>query len=194
MNLLLQGEMPSKIACSDIVDERERELAEALNRLIEFTQEIHDFIAPLSQGKLNGLNLRPKNFLASPFKELHSRLRHLTWQAKQVAEGDYAQRVDFMGEFSEAFNAMVISLDQNEKCLKNKIAELEEALLRIKSLEGLLPICSNCKRIRVEGTAPEQKESWVQIESYISDRTDVMFTHGICPECIKKLYPYLKDI
>jgi len=193
MNLLLEGEMPSKLALDDFLDESERALAEAFNRLVEFTQEIHDFIAPLSQGRLNGIKIRPKNFLGSPFKELHSRLIHLTWQAKQVADGDYSQRVDFMGEFSEAFNAMVVALDQNEKALKDKIAQLEGALLLIKKLEGLLPICSSCKRIKVEGTAPEQKESWVQIESYISDRTDVMFTHGICPECIKKLYPKYAD-
>ena len=73
----------------------------------------------------------PKNFLASPFKELHSHLQHLTWQAKQVAKGDYSQRVDFMGDFSEAFNFMITSLDNNEKALKRKIGQLEEALSHI---------------------------------------------------------------
>jgi hypothetical protein len=189
MNLLLEGEMPSKIEYDGISDESERELAKTFNNLIEFTQEIHDFIAPLSQGRLNGIKIRPGNFLGSPFKELHSRLLHLTWQAKQVTSGDYSQRVDFMGEFSEAFNAMVVALDQNERELKAKIAELEEALLHIKRLEGLLPICANCKRIRVQEISREQGENWVQIESYLSDKTDVLFTHGICPECIKKLYP-----
>ncbi len=53
----------------------------------------------------------PKNFLASSFKELHLRLLHLTWQAQQVASGNYSQRVDFMDEFSsKAFNSMVVTV------------------------------------------------------------------------------------
>jgi hypothetical protein len=193
LSLLLQGQMPSKIDCEKLSDENEREFAELLNRLIVFTQEIHDYIVPLSQGKLQDLTIGSNNFLASPFKELHSRLLHLTWQAKQVAGGDYDQRVDFMGDFSAAFNAMVISLDQHEKLLKNKISELEHALWHIKRLEGVLPICANCKKIRREGTEPEKQENWIPIESYISDKSDVLFTHSMCPECIKKIYPYLTD-
>jgi signal transduction histidine kinase len=65
------------------------------------------------------------NFLASPFKELHSRLTHLTWQAERVAQGDYSQRVDFMGDFSRAFNFMVESLERKELQLHEKIGELE---------------------------------------------------------------------
>ena len=58
---------------------------------------------------------------------LHSSLMHLTWQAGEVAKGDYSQRVDFMGDFSEAFNAMVISLATHENLLRKKIEELEKS-------------------------------------------------------------------
>jgi hypothetical protein len=51
-----------------------------------------------------------------------------------------------------------------------------------KSLKGLLPICANCKKIR------DDKGSWNQIESYIQDRSDAEFTHGMCPECSQTLY------
>ncbi|MBN2107538.1 MAG: hypothetical protein JW832_08925 [Deltaproteobacteria bacterium] len=67
---------------------------------------------------------------------------------------------------------------------------LQERLLskKVRRLEGLLPICAACKRIRTE------KGEYVQMETYISDRTEASFTHGICPECAKKLYPeYYKD-
>ena len=131
-----------------------------------------------------------RNFLASPFKELHSHLQHLTWQAKQVAKGDYSQRVDFLVDFSEAFNFMITSLDNNEKALKKKIAQLEEALSHIAKLEGILPICANCKRIRIEESDPENQKSWIEIENYISKRTKAEFSHSICPKCIKKLYPH----
>jgi hypothetical protein len=118
-------------------------------------------------------------------------LCHLTWQAKQVASGDYGQRVDFMGEFSEAFNFMIHALERNERLLKEKIEELEQALGHIKRLEGILPICAQCKRIKLEGSEPQNQRSWIKIENYLSTRTDAQFTHTICPECMQKLYPDL---
>lgn len=191
---LLLGGTPAKIALEKYDNEPERKLGAMLNQLIDFMQEIKKFIIPLSQGKLHGIEIQSSNYLASPFKELHSRLLHLTWQATQVANGDYEQRVDFMGDFSEAFNFMIISLDHHEKLLKNKIDELERALSHINKLEGILPICSSCKRIRVDDADPKNQDSWIQIESYISKRTEARFSHGICPECMKKLYPDLADI
>jgi hypothetical protein len=188
MTILLQGKIPEKIDIEKLDDENARKCATTLNQLITFMQEIHAFIIPLSQGKFQDIKASPKNYLASPFKELHSRLLHLTWQAKQVAKGDYGQRIDFMGDFSEAFNSMVISLDHSERLLREKISELEKALSHIKKLEGILPICSYCKKIRREETDPSDQTNWVQMECYISDKTDALFSHSICPECLKKLY------
>lgn len=68
------------------------------------------------------------------------------------------------------------------------IDELQEALGQIKTLEGLLPICASCKRVR------DDTGYWNQIESYIRERSDAEFTHSICPECATKLYPeYTED-
>ena len=55
---------------------------------------------------------------------------------------------------------------------------------RIKILEGFLPICANCKKIR-------NQDQWEQIENYISENSLVQFSHSLCPECIEKLYPEL---
>jgi CheY-like chemotaxis protein len=63
------------------------------------------------------------------------------------------------------------------------IADLQEAMAQIKTLSGLLPICANCKKIR------NDKGYWERIETYIAKHTEAQFTHGICPECVKKLYP-----
>jgi hypothetical protein len=191
LTILLQGKIPELIDPKNISDQDERRFAELVNQLITFIDQIHQTIVPLAQGELSDIKLAPKNYLASPFKELHSRLRHLTWQAKQVASGDYSQRVDFMGEFSEAYNAMVIALERNEKLLRNKINELEQALGHIKKLEGILPICANCKRIRISDTDTRSQQNWMKIECYLSDRTDAKFSHSICPECMQKLYPNL---
>ena len=63
------------------------------------------------------------------------------------------------------------------------IVELQEALSKIKVLDGLLPTCSFCKKIR------NDKGEWEQIEAYIRDRSKAEFSHSICPECMEKRYP-----
>lgn len=63
------------------------------------------------------------------------------------------------------------------------IRELKEALTKVKTLSGMLPICASCKKIR------DDKGYWTQIEAYIRDHSEAEFSHGICPECMKRLYP-----
>jgi hypothetical protein len=70
---------------------------------------------------------------------------------------------------------------------ENLIRELQQALENIKTLRGLLPICASCKRIR------DDKGYWNKIEAYISQHTDVDFSHGLCPDCIRNLYPEYND-
>jgi PAS domain S-box-containing protein len=67
------------------------------------------------------------------------------------------------------------------------IQELQKALAEVKTLSGLIPICASCKKIR------DDKGYWGQIESYISDHSEAEFSHGLCPECMKKLYPDLME-
>jgi hypothetical protein len=71
--------------------------------------------------------------------------------------------------------------------LKTKVEQLEQALSQVKVLSGLLPICANCKRIC------DDKGNWNQIEMYIRDRSEADFSHGICPDCARKLYPEFWD-
>ena len=79
-------------------------------------------------------------------------------------------------------------LDKANEELSWKIQELEAAMSHIKRLEGLVPICVNCKRMRISEADPKDPAAWVPLERYISERTDASFTHGLCPECIKKMY------
>ena len=67
--------------------------------------------------------------------------------------------------------------------LTAKLGELQDALNHIKTLHGLLHVCVNCKRIQ------DEKGVWKQMEVYVRDRTEADFSHGFCPQCIKKLYP-----
>ncbi len=75
-----------------------------------------------------------------------------------------------------------------EKERERMIGELQSALAEVKTLSGLLPICASCKKIR------DDKGYWNQIESYIAKHSDAEFSHSICPDCAKKLYPeFYKD-
>jgi hypothetical protein len=75
------------------------------------------------------------------------------------------------------------------KRLLQSIVALQDSLIRIKRLEGLLPICAHCKKIRLEGSDRTKTESWIAIEKYITERTNAAFTHGVCPSCARKFYP-----
>ncbi len=68
----------------------------------------------------------------------------------------------------------------NEKALNKR---LKEALNRVKTLEGIIPICAHCKSIR------NDEGFWTQVESYLSKHTDALFSHSLCPSCAKNLYP-----
>ena len=72
-----------------------------------------------------------------------------------------------------------------EKEREKLIQELKSALENVKTLQGLIPICANCKKIR------DDEGFWTQVEGYISRHTDATFTHGICPECARKLFEEL---
>lgn len=63
------------------------------------------------------------------------------------------------------------------------ILELREALEKVKTLSGLLPICAHCKNIR------DDKGYWNQVEAYLTAHSELRFSHGICPDCAKKHYP-----
>ena len=72
---------------------------------------------------------------------------------------------------------------QTEEDRERLIKELQKALSEVKTLSGFLPICMSCKKIR------DDKGYWEQVEVYIRDHSEAEFSHGICPECFKKLYP-----
>ncbi len=69
-----------------------------------------------------------------------------------------------------------------QAALASRVAQLQEALSRVKQLQGLLPICSYCKRIR------DDHDYWQQVETYMGEHSQATFTHGICPECYEKFF------
>lgn len=85
---------------------------------------------------------------------------------------------------TRAAKLRLVAINQDKQRL---ITELTEAMESIRTLGELLPVCSNCKSVR------DDKGYWQAVDRYISAHTDTKISHGICPECIKKLYPQYAD-
>ena len=67
-----------------------------------------------------------------------------------------------------------------QKALSDRVRDLEAALARVKTLQGLVPICCYCKKIR------NDQNYWEQLETYLSEHSEAEFSHGICPDCMQK--------
>ena len=114
------------------------ELQEAVLYLSGLLSESNEFLKHLQAGELDVKPPGRHNFLAGNLKELHSALKHLTWQANQIANGDYSQKVDFLGDFSASFNSMIHQLAEREAKLKHQSVELSDMVELIKSIvDGL---------------------------------------------------------
>ena len=141
------------------------------------------------------LDLNPE-FTLESFEELAGPLR--TGRKKTVQFDTVHKRKDDSlypvevhlqhTEYESTQLFVAIILDNTERKIveqkKEKLlSDLQEALAKVKTLRGFIPICSSCKKIR------DDKGYWNQIEAYIRDHSEAEFSHGICPECAKKLYP-----
>jgi sigma-B regulation protein RsbU (phosphoserine phosphatase) len=93
---------------------------------------------------------------------------------------DYLVKPFRAAELRARINAGVRVLTLQER-LAERVVELQQALASVKQLSGLLPICSYCKRVRGD------EDYWQQVESYVADRTDAEFSHGVCPNCLEKM-------
>jgi two-component system, NtrC family, sensor kinase len=110
---------------------------EELQQLIDYLIELNRFTGAIAAGELTA-TLRRGGPIAGSLKGLHANLRHLTWQTQQVADGDFDQRVDFLGEFSIAFNSMVAALAQAREDLTEKNLQLSAAYEELKAAQSQL--------------------------------------------------------
>lgn len=93
-------------------------------------------------------------------------------------------------ELDAANGKLVLEIEERKRTEAEKeqlIAQLQKAMQEVKVLSGFLPICASCKKIR------DDSGYWSQIEEYISKHSNALFSHGICPDCVKKLYPDFHD-
>ena len=103
-----------------------KDLGQGMNLLGKWMGEARTFAKTIAAGDLIADTPSPDNPICDSLKQLRSNLSHLTWQSKQVAKGDYSQKVAFLGEFSDAFNQMTEQLKYRELCLKEDAVKAEE--------------------------------------------------------------------
>jgi DNA-binding response OmpR family regulator len=133
--------------------------------------------------RVEALKLGAVDFVAKPFQveellarvQLQLELRRLRLRTEQQAAGLQRANDELQRENAERV--------RTEQALREKNAELETALAKVKMLSGLLPICSGCRKVR------DDQGYWGQVENYIEQHSNVTFSHGLCPDCLKRLYP-----
>jgi PAS domain S-box-containing protein len=103
--------------------------------------------------------------------------------ARAELETRVASRTAELSHANELLRQEIGERRRAEQERETLIEELQDALVRIKTLKGLIPICASCKKIRTD------KGFWQQIEEYIGDHSDAEFSHGLCPDCARTLYP-----
>jgi HAMP domain-containing protein len=122
-------------------------------------------------------------------RSIVDRLSHLEAASRKMAGGDLQVRVadsvqgGELGSLGQTFDHMALQLNEREQERTKLINDLQQALNTIKKLQGILPICSSCKRIRTE------EGNWTQLEAFIREHSEAEFSHSMCSDCGSKLYP-----
>ncbi len=146
--------------------------------------------------RIPDLNITPEKEIRSEIKRAVEEGRSYYMYQHQLANGEirdveiFANPIFIKGkEYSFSIVHDITNRRQAEEKLRQKeeereglIKELQEALVEVKTLSGLLPICASCKKIR------DDKGYWNQIESYIQAHSEAIFSHGLCPTCTDELY------
>lgn len=152
LEALLSGDSPQLAILDWMMPEIDG--VDVIQRLRKAKQDPYTYIILLTakghkEDIAEGLEAGADDYLTKPFdaKELHARL------------------------------SVGIRMLELQNSLKEHVAKLQEALGNVKRLEGMLPICSYCKKIR------NDENYWLQVESYISAHSDAQFSHSICPQC-----------
>ncbi|MBP1625832.1 MAG: putative sensor protein [Holophagaceae bacterium] len=124
---ILGGKRPERLELPPGHPDNEfRQVVEYVNRFVESYNETAELSYQLARGELNAEPPRGRNVVLQSLKSLHASLRTLTWTTQQIARGDFSQKVNFMGDFSEAFNRMTEQLRQSFEEQERAARRLQE--------------------------------------------------------------------
>lgn len=161
------------------------ELGKGLQFFAECVTETTALAKELSKGDLNDTLPSPENEMAAPLKALHATLKHLTWQTQQVATGDYQQRVDFMGDFSKAFNTMIEQLEQQRKGL---LDEIENGRRKMQSLARSNSLLESLTGHISQWIIVTDRETWEWL--FINRKADSVLSD---PDCESPLRQWMQQ-
>lgn len=144
---MAEGKIPDNIpGCADCAAE--------LKELAQYLREIRHFAILVSRGDLSA-SLRRKGEVAGSLKTLQANLRHLVWQTKQVADGDFRHQMDYMGELSDSYNMMVRQLHDAHTRLNQQKEELEKINAQLKEARDQAEAASQAKSIFLSNMSHE---------------------------------------
>ncbi|SHO47208.1 PAS domain-containing protein [Desulfopila aestuarii] len=167
-------------------------------RIIDANSAACDFYG-YSKKQFKTLNITDLNILTA--EEVRTELERAATRNKKyfsfthrLANGDIREVEVFTGPIVYQNRSLLCSVVHditqrklNEAQREELITSLQQAIQEIKTLRGILPICSHCKQIR------DDQGSWSKIEHYVREHSEATFSHGICPDCVKQLYPNIAD-
>mgnify|MGYP000851278033 FL=1 len=134
------------------------QLGEGLIYLAKSIECFKSYANELSMGNLSVEFPSKENLFCAPLKNLHANLNHLTWQAQQIAGGDYSQHIDYLGDFSVAFNQMITQLKDREELLKRYAMEKETQAEQLLGYNELLINLMNGRKEWIFVFNPDRKE------------------------------------
>lgn len=140
--------------------------------------------------------LQPELVYKAEFEALEK--FRLSLKEKDLNKKELSEKLDYLCQNHHKLLKTIVKLtkvsDNYQKKLlvakeqaEEKTRALEKAMAEIETLSGLLPICANCKQIR------DKEGTWHQIENYIINHSNAEFSHSLCPNCFKALYPKYSD-
>ncbi len=160
--------------------------------LVDSPAGLNGLMAPEMLKKIQDVYADPAQALAR-IKEVVAKQQPLRGEEMAMRE-DRTYTVDFIPIFVDGercgrlwHHTDITDLKRAEREKTKLVADLTEALAQVKMLSGFLPICASCKKIR------DDQGYWRQVEEYIREHSEAEFSHSICPQCAKRLYPGLYE-
>lgn len=195
MKILLVDDLPENISALAIALESEGFILEMASSGEEALQIVESFLPDLilldiRMGAMDGFETCRQLKKRDVTNDIPVIFLTVSKETKDIDQGFRCGGVDYISKpfRQEEVCARVrthLHLRVLMKRQEHLIVELQKALEEVKVLSGLLPICASCKDIR------DDKGYWRQVEVYIRDHSEATFTHSICPDCTKRLYPKL---